>query len=201
MIFTVPLDPPWIADPDDDVTGCIERGDLRAALHHLMKRHRTRVYHYCSTALRDPVLADDVCQQIFIQAFRDLSRFHGRSKIRIWLFGIARHRVLDAAKARRRRLAHLQGRPDPEALDPRPSPAESLDERRRRAALVRGLERLDDRARRAVVLRFQEGLTFEEMAAICREKPGTLAARIARALPVLRAELEPRRRVAWSVGA
>src|SRR5207247_1372354 len=111
MIFTVPQETPRIADPDDDVTSCIERGDLGTALHHLMKRHRTPVYRYCSTALRDPVLADDVCQQIFIQAFRDLSRFHGRSKIRIWLFGIARHRILDAAKARRRRLARLQGRP------------------------------------------------------------------------------------------
>jgi len=191
----------FIDPDDDDVTGYIERGELRTALHHLMKRHRPRVYHYCSTALRDPDLADDVCQQIFIQAFRDLSRFHGRSKIRIWLFGIARHRILDAAKARRRRLAHVQGGLDEDAPDVRPSPAESLDERRRRAALARSLERLDHRARRALVLRYQEGLTFEEMAAVCREKPGTLAARVARALPVLRAELESRQRVARSVGA
>ena len=91
--------------------------------------------------------------------------------------------------------------PDADALDPRQSPAEALDERRRRAALARSLERLDDRARRALRLRFQEGLTFEEMAAVCREKPGTLAARVARALPLLRADLESRRRVSWSVGA
>lgn len=190
-----------IDETDGEVTGLVERGDFRAALQHLMKRHRPRVYHYCRTALRDPALADDVCQQIFIEAFRDLSRFHGRSKIRIWLLGIARHRILDATKARRRRQAHLQEAPEADVLDPQPSAADALDERRRRAALARSLERLDDRARRALVLRYQEGLTFEEMAAICREKPATLAARIARALPVLRADLESRRRVSWSVGA
>jgi RNA polymerase sigma-70 factor (ECF subfamily) len=190
-----------IDDTDGEVAGLVERGDFRAALHHLMKRHRPRVYHYCSTALRDPALADDVCQQIFIEAYRDLSRFHGRSKIRIWLLGIARHRILDASKARRRRRAYLQDAPDADAFDPRPSPAEALDERRRRAALARSLERLDDRAQRALRLRYHEGLTFEEMATVCREKPATLAARVARALPVLRADLESRRRVSRSVGA
>jgi RNA polymerase sigma factor (sigma-70 family) len=181
-----------INETDGDVAGLVERGDFRTALHHLVKRHRARVHRYCSAALHDPVLADDVCQQIFIQAFRDLSRFHGRSKLRIWLFGIAHHRILDAAKARRRRRAHHEDFPEAEPLDPRPSPAQSLDDKRLREALGRGLERLDDRARSAVLLRFQHGYTFQEMSAICREKPGTLAARVTRALPVLRAELESR---------
>jgi DNA-directed RNA polymerase specialized sigma24 family protein len=43
-----------------------------------------------------------------------------------------------------------------------------------------------------VLLRFQQGLSFEEMSAICREKPGTLQARVARALPVLRDCIEMR---------
>jgi RNA polymerase sigma factor (sigma-70 family) len=196
MIISVPLRTSCVDDADDDVNGLVERGDFTTALHRLMKRHRARVYHYCSAVLHDPVLADDVCQQIFIQAFRDLSQFHGRSKIRIWLFGIARHRILDAAKARRRWQAHqqesggLHGATD--LPDPRHSPAEALDEMRRQEALVRGLEQLDDRARSAVLLHYQQGFTFQEMAAICREKPGTLAARVARALPVLRADIESR---------
>lgn len=192
MIISVPLRTSCVDDTDDDVNGLVERGDFRTALHRLMKRHRPRVYRYCSTVLHDPVLADDVCQQVFIQAFRDLSEFHGRSKIRIWLFGIARHRILDAAKARQRRQAHQQDSPATDLPDPRHSPAEALDDMRRRQALARGLEQLDDRARSAVLLHYQQGFTFQEMAAICREKPGTLAARVARALPVLRADIESR---------
>lgn len=192
MIISVPLRTSCVDDADDDVNGLVERGDFRMALHRLMKRHRARVHRYCSAVLHDPVLADDVCQQIFIQVFRDLSQFHRRSKIRAWLFGIARHRILDAAKARRRWQAHQEGSSDTELPDPRHSPAEALDEMRRREALARGLEQLDDRARSAVLLHYQQGLTFQEMAAICREKPGTLAARVARALPVLRADIESR---------
>jgi RNA polymerase sigma-70 factor (ECF subfamily) len=44
----------------------------------------------------------------------------------------------------------------------------------------------------AVLLRYQEGFSFEEMGRICRERPGTLQQRVARALPVLRACIEKR---------
>jgi RNA polymerase sigma-70 factor, ECF subfamily len=196
MIISVQLRASCIHDSDDDVIGLVERGELRTALHHLMKQHRAHVYRFCRAALCDPVLADDVCQQIFIQAFRDLPQFKGRSKIRIWLFAIARHRVLDAARARRRAQAHQQDSPAMDPPDPRVSPAESLDEMRLREALVDSLERLDDAVRSAVLLRYQQGLTFQEMAAICREKPGTLAARVTRALPLLRADIESRIRCA-----
>ena len=190
MILSAPRRTSCNHDSDDDVTGLVERGELRAALHQLMKRHRVRVYRYCRAVLGDPVLADDVCQQIFIQAFRDLSRFQGRSKIRVWLFAIARHRVLDAVKARRRVQARQQDSPATDSPDPRSLPTEILDEMRLREALMRSLEQLDSRARTALLLHFQQGFTFQEMAVICREKPGTLAARIARALPRLRADIE-----------
>lgn len=44
--------------------------------------------------------------------------------------------------------------------------------------------------RDALLLRFQQDMSFEEMAEICAEKPGTLQARVARALPQLRERIE-----------
>jgi len=192
MFISVQSQTSCISDSDDDVIGHIQRGESKAALHHLVKQYRVGVYRYCCSLLSDPVLADDVCQQIFIQAFRDLSQFRERSTIRIWLFAIARHRVLDAARARHRAQARQQDFPAAEPVDTRLSPAESLDEMRLREALMRSLERLDDRIRSAMLLRYQQGFTFQEMAAICQEKPGTLAARVTRALPLLRADIESR---------
>jgi DNA-directed RNA polymerase specialized sigma24 family protein len=51
---------------------------------------------------------------------------------------------------------------------------------------------LAEAARTAVLLHYQQGFTFEEMAVICGEKPGTLQARVARALKALRACVEAR---------
>jgi RNA polymerase sigma-70 factor (ECF subfamily) len=179
-------------DPDSDVLGLVAIGDMTGALRRLMQRHGTHVYRYCREALRDGTLADDVHQQVFIEAFRDLTKFHGRSSVKTWLFAIARHRVLDAAKARQRAHAHVQGDDASAVPDPRPAPGDSIDDGRLRAALLACLEQLREAIRTPLLLRFQQGFTFEDMAEICREKPGTLQAKVTRALPVLRTCIEQR---------
>jgi len=187
-----PPNPARVTDPDSDVVGLVANGDMTGALRRLMERHGTSVYRYCREALRDATLADDVQQQVFIEAFRDLPRFHQRSSIRTWLFGIARHRVLDAAKSRRRAQAHIDGDDATGVPDPRPAPGEWIDGVRLRKALVACLDELRAQVRVALLLRFQQGFTFEDMAVMCDEKPGTLQAQVTRALPVLRACIENR---------
>lgn len=157
-----------------------------------MERHGTPVYRYCRDALRDATLADDVQQQVFIEAYRDLPKFTGRSTLRTWLFAIARHRVLDAAKSRHRVQSHMEPADATSVPDPRPSPGEHIDDQRLVEALVACLDKLRDDVRNVLLLRFQQGFTFEELAEICGEKPGTLQAKVTRALPVLRACIENR---------
>jgi len=180
------------ADPDDDVLELVAQGQVRGAVVELMQRYGDAVYRYCREALRDVTLADDVHQHVFIGAFGDLPRFQRRSTVRNWLFTIARNRVLDAAKRRRRARACIEKVEAAGAPPPAPSPTELIDETRLREALLASLGELGERARTAVLLRYQQGFSFEEMAVICREKPDTLRARVARALPQLRAGIEVR---------
>jgi len=184
-----------LSNDDRDVLALVEHDDWRAALRILAQRYGSAVRRYCREALRDAALADDVAQQVFVCAYRDLPLFGGRSTIRTWLFAIARHRVLDAEKARQRAHAHLEDIELSESIDvpdPSPSPSESIDDCRLQSALVDSISALPEQARTAILLRFERGFTFEEMAEICREQPATLQARVARALPVLRAALRAR---------
>jgi RNA polymerase sigma factor (sigma-70 family) len=182
---------PSPADPDQDVIDLVRAGDRRKAIQRLMQRHGHAVYRYCCEAMRDDT-ADDVHQKVFIEAHRDLARFAGRSTLRSWLFGIARHRCLDAVKMRSRRNRHFGGEPPPQIEDREAAPPEQLDDARLRAALASCLDELDEHIRAAVLLRYQQGFSFEEMADMCDEKPGTLQARVARALPLLRQCIETR---------
>jgi RNA polymerase sigma-70 factor (ECF subfamily) len=183
---------PRTDDPDSDIIQLIDRGDRAAALTALMRRHGTAVYRYCREELHDRTLADDVHQQIFIQAHRDLHRFAARSTLRTWLFAIARHRVLDAAKSRRRAQAHIEDDDTADTPDPSPLPGDQLDEARLQHALIACLRELGDHVRGALILRYQQGFTFEELSTIFHEKPGTLQARVMRALPLLRICIEAR---------
>jgi RNA polymerase sigma-70 factor, ECF subfamily len=157
-----------------------------------MQRYGTSIYRYCREALRDPTLADDVHQQIFLQVHRDLGRFVGRSTLRTWLFAIARHRVLDALRSHRRAHVHLGDRDTADVPDPSPGPGERIDDVRLHQALAACFGQLGEHMRTALLLHYQQGFTFEDMAEICGEKPGTLQARVMRTLPKLRACIESR---------
>jgi RNA polymerase sigma-70 factor, ECF subfamily len=183
--------PEWRSDPDEDALALVDRGDVNAALHRLMERHGAAVYRYCRVALGDAALADDVQQQVFFEALRDLASFGRRSTVRTWLLGIARHRVLDAAKQRQRAWSRLDD-VVAEPADARDGPGESLDDARLQDALLACLREIDPQVATAILLRYQQGLTFEEMAEICGEKAGTLQARVARGVRRLRARIESR---------
>ena len=171
---------------DDQVIELVRTGNVRTAVERLMQRHGTAVLRYCRTALSDSVLADDILQQVFMQAFRDLSKFDHRSSLRTWLLGIARHRVLDAAKRRRRIHSRVEATEPIDLPDPQPSAIELLDNARLHTALLTCIGQLEEPVRTCVLLRYQRGLSYEEMSVICGDRPGTLRARVVRALRRLR---------------
>ena len=138
--------------------------------------------------LHDQAAAEDVRQTIFVDAWQALDRYSGEGSLRGWLFGIARHRCLDAAKAGRRR--HWRFWLSPDAGDDQAAaagdPGQDLDQRRRAAVLRDCLQSLPAGIRVLVLLRYEEGLPYEEIARMSRERPPTVQARVARALPPLR---------------
>ncbi|MCB1035509.1 MAG: RNA polymerase sigma factor [Acidobacteria bacterium] len=189
--------PPFLASigaPDDSESLASERLAAKRyeeVLEVLMEAYGNALFRYCQQQLRDRDLAADVHQTVFVQAFDALHSFGGRSSFRTWLFGIARHRCLDAAKIRRRRERRFQLTDRlPEAPSEGLGPEERLSGHRRRRALADCLASLAPRIRDAVLLRFQQGLSYVEMSTLAGERAPTLQARVVRALPNLRRCLE-----------
>lgn len=184
-------DAPRKVRPDEHALLAIERGDGRAALVILMSEYGADIHRYCYKILRSRAAADDVHQLVFIHAFESFGSFSGQSSLRTWLYGIANHRCLDALKANRRWFHRfkLVAESDDE-VDPAPSGEDRALAKGIAEALDGCLEKLEPHIRVAVVLRYQEGFSYEQMAHICQEKPATLQARVARAMPLLRRCLE-----------
>jgi len=166
--------------------------DRRAAVAELVRAHGDAVFGFCLRVVRARALAEDVAQQVFLEAYRDLDRFEGRSSARAWLFGIASHRCLDALKRQQRRLQLIES--DEQAVldfeDPGAGPVEHVDRARLTAALEACLKRLSPDVRATVLMRFQTGSSYEELAAPLAATADTLQVRVARALQALRRCLE-----------
>lgn len=177
---------------DSDVRALLASGDRRGAIGALMDSHGDAVFSFCTRVLRSRTLAQDVLQRVFLEALRDIDRFHGRSTFLAWLMGIAGHRCQDALRSQRRHLQRVES--NDEAMvcfaDPGIPPSEHVDRVRIVAALEDCLRGLSDDVRMTVLLRFQHGQSYEEMSELLGVKPNTLHVRVARALPALKQCLE-----------
>lgn len=158
------------------VVAAARDGD-EAAFGRLVERFRAELIVHCYRMLGSLDDAEDTVQEVFLQAWRALADFEGRSSVRTWLYRIATHACLarHSRDQRRRRLASratvfgatpiplamtvpwLQACPD-DLLDlaaaPGPDPAATLASRETvEIAFVAALQHLPDRQRAAVVLR------------------------------------------------
>lgn len=180
--------------PSDDelVLSLLDRGDRRGAVALLITTHDEMVFAYCVRMLRDRDLAEDVAQQVFTEAYRDIHRFRRESSLRTWLIGIARHRCGDAIKSQNRRSAKIELNPDTvtDHVDPASTQTEQLDRARLAAALEDCLGELSEEIRATILLRFLSEMTYEEMSKELGKKADTLCVRVARALPLLKDCLE-----------
>lgn len=177
---------PATAEEDAALDAAVASRDKRRALTLLMARHGDEVYRYAVAMTRDRSVAEEVRQQVFTEAYRDLDRVDSVTSLPLWIFGIARHRCIDAVNLRKRWTQRYKNDPpdDPEQVEE--APDRELDRDRLVRILGGCLQRLARAARAAVVLRYVQELSYDEAAAITGERPGTLQRRVARALPVLR---------------
>jgi RNA polymerase sigma-70 factor (ECF subfamily) len=173
---------PVVAAETEELVRRLAGGDP-AALAELYDRLAGLVHALALRVLQDPVEAEDVVQEVFVQAWRQAERFDpGRGRPEAWLCTMARSRALDRL---RRRVAR---REDPAEAAPAPAPGPSSED----ALAVRdALLGLSARERQALELAYYEGLTQTEIAARLGEPLGTVKTRIRTAMLRLRQVLEP----------
>jgi len=131
--------------------------------------------------------SEDQLGEVFLQVARDLPGFtdaEDPAAVRRWVFTIARHRVIDDARRRRRRPT-LANTDVPDWPDRPPSEPPDPD-------LLAALATLSDDQREVVALRFVADLGSEEVARITGRSVGAVKALQHRALENLRVAVSPR---------
>jgi RNA polymerase sigma-70 factor (ECF subfamily) len=174
------------------------RGGDPQAFARLVALHEGMVFNLAARLLGDPEEARDASQEVFLQVFRTLSRFEGRSSLRTWIFRIVvnhcRNRQRWWRRRRKDRCCAIDDlTPAQEAALSAGSPGESPYEsacraeeaRRVQAALLR--VSFDHRA--ILILREVEDLSCDQVGAALGVPEGTVKSRLARARDALRRAL------------
>ena len=78
------------------------RSGEEAAWGELHRDHYPRLWSSVQRILNNPTMADDVVQEAFIKAHRDIRRFEGQSQLGTWLYRIAVNQALDTIRKKQR---------------------------------------------------------------------------------------------------
>ena len=141
--------------------------------------------------------AEDVVQESFLRAFKQLDKFDERASFGTWLYRIVTNCSLDVVRARKRRSEHFAPPEDSTedvvadlpAHDPTPERRALSSEIRER--VTEAMKELSETERTAFVLRHYEGMRIEEVSRILDCHPGAAKHSVFRAVQKLRRALEP----------
>jgi RNA polymerase sigma-70 factor (ECF subfamily) len=155
----------------------------------LVVRHQRSVYNLLARMLRNPSRAEELAQETFLKAFKNLRSFDPAFKFSNWILRIAHNAAIDAMRRSGPQEVSLDEPDDrsgstlAEAVpDPHGEQAtRALEHQDLARALGAALRQLRPEYRRMVVLRYQEDLGYEEIAQITGLPLGTVKSHLHRA--------------------
>ena len=159
------------------------------AFNQLVLLYQTQVYNLALRMLSDAAAAEDIAQDVFISAYRNLRTFVA-GNLRAWLLRITSNACRDYLRsARVRRSVSLDAmleNPSFAPTDSNEAPEDYTVRRELAVVIQNALFQLPGDQRLAVVLVDVQGLTYEESSEAMKVPVGTVKSRLNRARSALR---------------
>ncbi|UYQ94361.1 RNA polymerase sigma factor [Chitinophaga horti] len=181
------------------MTGLIEnlkQGDA-AAFKNVVDTCKDMVYNTAIGILQNAQDAEDVTQEVFMQAFESISSFKGDAQVSTWLYRIAVTKSLDHLRKKNRKkrwakITSLFGLNDEPLVEPADfhHPGVALANKERSALLFGAMARLPENQKAVFVLHKLEGLSAKEIAAVLEISLASVEGLMHRAKANLREQLE-----------
>ena len=162
----------------------------RDAFRQIVERYQTLICSLAYSAIGNMGLSEDVAQETFLSAWKDLRLLREPDKLRPWLCAIARHRIHRSLEREGRQpashAAPLEAALDSPVADPLPS--EQAISREEEAILWRSLEKIPELYREPLVLFYREHQSIEHVAVELELTEDAVKQRLSRGRKLLQEE-------------
>ncbi len=182
-----------------DETKLVEKlrnGD-RLAFRELVETNKKKVYYLALDLTGNHHDAEDLSQEVFIRAFRGVSKFRGNAKLSSWLYRITVNRYLDMKRKKRMLFFNPQQTTDRSDFEPQApvlrdngaDPERLTESGLIQVHIKQALQALSARERSVFILRHYHELPLKDIAHMLNVADGTVKSLLFRALEKLRKEL------------
>jgi RNA polymerase sigma-70 factor (ECF subfamily) len=163
------------ATSDEALISRIAAGD-RLAMQVLYARHHVRVYRFVLRLVGNPTTAEDLISEVFLDVWRQASKFEARSAASTWLLAIARFKALSAM--RRKPDDELDEETAGAIEDPADDPEVATQKKDKSAILRQCLMGLSPDHREIIDLVYYHEKSVEEVARIVGIPEATVKTRM-----------------------
>lgn len=179
---------PLVADywsmSDERLVQLIVNGDTQN-YGELVRRYESPLLRYVVFLIHDRELAEDILQDTFIKAYRNLAGFNTRLKFSSWIYRIAHNTAMDAV--RKHHSIAMEATDLNRLTTVEPKIAEQIDRQILARDVSRCLAKLSAKYRAPVILYHLQQKSYAEISDILRIPTATVGVRISRAKTRLRA--------------
>src|SRR5437588_388898 len=181
---------------DAAVVAQVLTGD-REAFRVLVERHSRNLFKAVYRMTVNQEDADEIVQETFLRAYKNLGRFQERSSFYTWIYRIAMNRTLDFLSARKPGYTYqIADDPEPEkneiqVMSPTAGPERTLLSRELKSSIAEAMERLTPTEKIAFTLRHMEGRSIDDVSEALGVRKVAARNTVFRAVKKLRVALEP----------
>ncbi|MDG2206741.1 MAG: sigma-70 family RNA polymerase sigma factor [Pirellulales bacterium] len=179
-----------VSEDDQEIIEATLNG-CKDAFGELVEKYQQRLYGSIVHlfGVRD---AEDIVQETFLKAFKQLRKFRGTSEFYSWLYRIGYNTAVDYYKSRKRAISldDFEENTGTHILGNEQGPDEAMEEKDRVRQLQIALDALRQEHRTIIVLREKESLSYGAIADLLSIPAGTIRSRLHRARMCLLEELK-----------
>ena len=170
------------------------RDGSRRAFNQLIDRYQGDIHRMIYYRIRARMDAEDLTQDVFVRAFRSISRLREPERFRGWLYTIAVNRVNDYLRKKRVRSIFKSSdegpeiQPEADQLREHPEALEQVLKEDFWRQVGRIAKKLSKMEREVFMLRFLDSLNINEIAQVLKKSESTIKTHLYRALAKFKKE-------------
>lgn len=180
---------------EHELVNRFQNGDTEA-FNTLVLKYQARIAKLIYRHINDAETTKDLCQEVFLKAYKALPKFKRESAFYSWLYRIAMNCCIDFLRQQKRRQTFVfdELTVGPEELlliSKHPSPSHLIEMEELGDIIGKAVKQLPPKQQRVFRLRYEQKLQIKEIAALVKRSEGTVKTHLHHAHRRLRELMRP----------
>jgi RNA polymerase sigma-70 factor, ECF subfamily len=172
---------------DEEIAHFVQQGEIDF-FNTLISRYEKKMNNYARNFLSDKEDINDVLQEVFIKAYKNIKSFDTGRKFSSWLYRIAHNEFVNALKKRSKRPLPLFDLDVffPQHTKEKNGLQEQIDQKDMKETVNKFLGKLDVKYKEPIILFYIEELSYKEIADVMQVPVSTVGIRIKRGKDIIK---------------